>query len=39
MKFPALRRPPAPEPEPAADPPVVTAASLGLLACPHCAAV
>jgi paraquat-inducible protein A len=39
MKFPSLRRPPPPEPEPAADTPVVTAASLGLLACPHCAAV
>ena len=39
MKFPSLRRPPPPEPEPVADAPVVTAASLGLLACPHCAAV
>jgi paraquat-inducible protein A len=44
MKFPSLRRARPPEPEPAghgphADGPVVTAASLGLLACPHCAAV
>lgn len=44
MKFPSLRRARPPEPEPAghephADAPVVTAASLGLLACPHCAAV